>query len=90
MRWTATGLQSLKRQEFLVSGLCPGPTQRFRKPLLYPLSYEGARPQRTCQQVSTSARECRPMPPAFTHRLYRATEHTTSTRPRVTNAHAVQ
>ena len=62
----------------------------IRKPLLYPLSYEGAGPQRTCQQVSTRAGECRRVPTRSTSPVRRAGEHTTSTRPRVTDTDAVQ
>jgi hypothetical protein len=90
MRSTATGFRELKRQEFLVSGLRPSTMKRFRKPLLYPLSYEGARPQRTCQQVSTGAWECRAMVTAPTGPVRRAAEHTTSTRPRITSTDAIQ
>jgi hypothetical protein len=63
---------------------------RFRKPLLYPLSYEGARPQRTCQQVSIRAGECRRRTTAFTDPMRRAAEHTTSTRPRITTADTIK
>ncbi len=62
----------------------------IRKPLLYPLSYEGARPQRTCQQVSTGAGECRAVVTAPTGPVRRAAEHTTSTRPRITSTDALQ
>jgi hypothetical protein len=63
---------------------------RFRKPLLYPLSYEGARPQRTCQHVSTGAGECPRMATASTYPVHRAAEHPTSTRPHMTNTDAVE
>ena len=45
--------------------------------MLYPLSYEGASPQVTCQQVSPSARDCQRLPPAPTP----TAEHTSTTRP---------
>lgn len=36
--------------------------------MLYPLSYEGASPQPTCQRVSTSTRACQPLPTCLTSR----------------------
>ncbi len=52
---------------------------RFRKPLLYPLSYEGANAQLTCQPIPTTARECQRVPTAAAGR---PAEHTWSTRSR--------
>ena len=54
---------------------------RFRKPLLYPLSYEGASAQLTCQRIPTGDRACHGVPTsltwggtdrASTHRAHRA------------------
>jgi hypothetical protein len=80
----------LNQLEQQLKAVRPAPPQRFRKPLLYPLSYEGARPQRTCQQVHTGAGECRRMATASIYPVHRAVEHTTSTRPQMTNTDAVQ
>jgi hypothetical protein len=50
--------------------------QRIRKPLLYPLSYEGASTQATCQRVRIGARVYGPVQASW-----QATrEHTGSTR----------
>ena len=48
----------------------------FRKPLLYPLSYEGAKAQLTCQRVPTGARAYQGVPTGLTWgRTDRASTH---------------
>ena len=42
--------------------------RRFRKPLLYPLSYEGATSQGTCQRIPTTAQDGPPVPSTIGHR----------------------
>jgi hypothetical protein len=54
----ATGDRPKLSQKLQVNGVRQRSGHRFRKPLLYPLSYEGARPQRTCQHLSTGSGEC--------------------------------